>query len=324
MRVSDAVEPLERAASVARRLGIVHHVVDCRDAFRELVLERCWRDYVSGRTPNPCILCNREIKFGLLFDSARSLGARTLATGHHARLERRLGCETPFLRRGKDAAKDQSYFLALLSPEQLAAARFPVGEMTKAEVRSVALSLSIPSAATPESQDTCIAASLAGREGVFAETLRGIFGETVDGGVFVDLQGRTLGRHHGVHRFTIGQRRGLGISLGRRAYVAALRADRGQVVLTTDPRDLLSSRLHARDALWHVAPPSAPLACHVQIRSRHRAAPARASALDDARVLVDFDEPQEAVTPGQAAVIYDDDRVLGFAWITSAERLDGA
>lgn len=314
MRLNDGGDDaIDKAAAVSKHLGVAHYVVDCREAFRDRVLRSCWEEYSRGRTPNPCIICNPSIKFGVLADAARGLGAIKLATGHHAKIVHTSDRDSPHLWRGADKDKDQSYFLAALTSSQLNSALFPIGALTKGEVRELARVRGLPSAETPESQDTCIALShnLEGREGAFAETLRQMFRAPEEGGTFVDLDGQCLGHYEGIHRFTIGQRRGLGLALGRRAYVARVDAARRQVVVTTDPHALRVSTLRATGMKWHIRPPEELLHCRVQIRYRHRATQATISSLDEDTIVVDFVKSVAAVTPGQGAVLYGKEEVLG-------------
>jgi tRNA-specific 2-thiouridylase len=194
-----AGDAVHEARAAADRLGIAHHVLDGRREFEELVLRRSWDEYARGRTPNPCVVCNARIKFGLLLDHARSLGATKIATGHYARLD-----ATPTIRRGVDRRKDQSYFLWALDARQLAAVLFPLGELTKQQVRDRARSLGLPNAERAESQDACFVRD----DQQFAEELRRHFGEPARSGVIVDEAGKVLGAHQGIHHFTIGQRRG--------------------------------------------------------------------------------------------------------------------
>lgn len=299
------------ARSAAAELGVPHYVVEGREPFEEQVLLPSWEEYARGRTPNPCVLCNERIKLGLLLQHADRLGASRLATGHYARV-----AEGPALLRGRDADKDQSYFLFSLEREQLARMVLPLGELTKEEVRREASRLGLPNAERPESQDACLGG---GGEG-FAEALRRRFGREGRAGDIVDPTGRVLGRHDGLHRFTVGQRRGLGVAMGRPAYVLAIDPERGDVIVGTDEVDLLSPGLLAGGVRWLVPPPEpgAILEGEVQIRYRHRAVPAAVEVLEDSRTSVRFAEPQRAVTPGQAAVFYREDRVLGGGWIERA------
>ncbi len=316
-RACCGVDGIEQARAAAGRIGIPHYVVDCRDEFEKRVLEPAWSEYARGRTPNPCVLCNEHIKFGLLFDHARRLGATGLATGHHARVRRDQGQGKALLLRGADRDKDQSYFLFSLREEQIDVTVMPVGEMTKVEVRDLARELGLPNAERPESQDACFLVEESG----FAESLRRKFGAPARPGAIVDTDGHAIGGHQGVHAFTIGQRRGLGVALGRRAYVLAIDAERGEVVVGSDESELLADGFDALDVRWLAGyGTQGPVKCDVQIRYRHRPVPAAVETSGDgpSRVRVLFDKPQRAVTPGQAAVFYDGDHVIGGGWIDRA------
>ena len=303
-----SLESASQARAVADQLGIEHLVLDARREFEASVLRPSWDEYAVGRTPNPCVLCNRFLKWGVLFDRARQLGATRLATGHYARIGAS-SAGRPSVLRGLDPNKDQSYYLFSLEAEQIAATILPLGTMTKVEVRQRARELGLPTAERPESQDACFETS----EDGFAESLRQRFDAVAKPGAIVDGQGHELGRHPGLHRFTIGQRHGLGICGGGRSFVSALRPETSQVVVTRDERDLLSRTVRvrlagARDAL--------PSRAQVQIRSRHAAVSAELAMDHDlAMALGSFDEPQRAVTPGQAAVFYDKERVVGGGFI---------
>lgn len=307
------LEGANRARAVAGELGMPHYVLDCHREFEELVLRPSWNEYACGRTPNPCVLCNRHVKFGLLLDFAGRLAASKVATGHYARMETERGA--PVLFRGADRRKDQSYFLFSLDRSQLETALFPLGGMTKADVRALARDLGLPNSESPESQDACFA----GDEGTFAEILRRRFCEPAKPGRFVAGDGSVLGRHSGIHHFTVGQRRGLGLALGKRGWVKAVRAESGDVVVSTEERELLSNGLVALRVNWHgAAPPGEPFRCAVQVRYRHRPVPALVEPDGRGGACVRFLEPVRAVTPGQAAVFYDNDRVLGGGWIESS------
>jgi len=300
-----SMDAINQARAVAGALEIPHYVLDCRAAFEEKVLLPAWAEYQRGRTPSPCLHCNSEIKFGLLLAHARRLGADRIASGHFARLLQE-GPE-PQLLRGVDRQKDQSYFLSGLDLDSLRHLLLPLGGFTKAQVRDLAREMGLPTAERHESQDACLI-----YEGLsFPESLRQRYGTDIRTGNFVDPSGRILGPHRGLHHYTIGQRRGLGIALGRPAHVAALHAD-GTVILSTEAQDLLAPGLLATGVHWYAAPPER---CEVQIRSRHAAAPARLEHLGPEGVRVVFDTPQGAVTPGQAVAFYDGDRVLGGGWI---------
>ncbi|MCC6750075.1 MAG: tRNA 2-thiouridine(34) synthase MnmA [Deltaproteobacteria bacterium] len=299
------------ARAAAGQLGIPHYVVDGQARFRERVLRGAWQDYATGRTPSPCVACNEHLKLGLLLEQADALDARFVATGHHARMVQN---GRPTLCRGRDAAKDQAYFLFSLSPAQLARTLLPVGELSKPEVRELARRHGLPNAARAESQDACIA-----QRGDFAEALRQRFDGAARGGRIVSPTGQVLAEHPGIHHFTVGQRKGLGVALGQRAYVTAIRAESGEVVVSTEPRELEATGLEADDVRWHEElSVGEERAVEVQVRYRHRAAPGRLVRLDARRAEVRFASPQQAVTPGQAAVFYQGERVLGGGWIHRA------
>jgi tRNA-specific 2-thiouridylase len=308
LRGGDAIT---RARAVAETLGFPHHVLDCAPAFAELVLRPAWRDYASGRTPSPCLLCNERVKFGLLLDWVGQLGLARLATGHYARVARDASGR-PQLLRGCDRQKDQSYFLSGLSLSQLERAVFPVGHLRKPEVRGLARDLGLPTAETKESQDACVA--LAGE--TFAEVLRGRFGAPAQPGAIVDETGALVGEHAGIHFFTIGQRKGLPAGARARRWVKAISPATGQVTVTSDPRAILGTEFVAKEPSWlGVDLPRAPLACSVQVRYRHPSEPATVVARADGSLAVTLERPAKAITPGQAAVFYDGDRVLGRGWI---------
>jgi tRNA-specific 2-thiouridylase len=308
------MDGLARAEDAARHLGIPHRVLDCHREFEERVLRPCWEEYARGRTPNPCVWCNRRVKFELLLEEARRVGVSSLATGHYARLQ--AGPDgRPQLLRGRDTGKDQSYFLYAIPGEQLAGLTFPVGELTKPEVRELATAFGLPNADQLESQDACF---LDG-ETTFAETLRRRFLADPPAGEIVDTTGRVIGRHQGVHRFTIGQRHGLKVALGQPAWVKAIDANLARVTVTTETADLLAGSVAVGDLLWQQEPPpSRPLSVLVQIRYRHPPAAATLEVRPNRTARVRFQEPQRAVTPGQAAVFYAGDRVLGGGTILSA------
>jgi tRNA-specific 2-thiouridylase len=314
------IDPTGYAREAAGRLGIPHFVVDAREVFETHVLRPAWEAYASGRTPNPCVRCNEKVKLGFLLEKANALGAGRVATGHHARIVEEGG--VPALKRARDGEKDQSYYLFSLSAEQLRAALAPVGEYTKAEIRERARGLGFSCADRPESQDACFSVE----DGGFAEALRLRFGGRAVPGDIVDDDGRVLGRHEGIHRVTIGQRRGLGVALGRKAYVSAIHADRGEVVVSVEARALLAGGLVASGFRWLVPPAEGvEVEGEVQIRSRHRPVAARADRFEEGRIRIRFEKSQRAVAPGQAVVLYRNDRVLGGGWIEHPlpERLHG-
>jgi tRNA-specific 2-thiouridylase len=301
------------ARRVAVRLGLPFAVLNFADDFERL-MDRFCAEYGRGRTPNPCVLCNRDLKFGRLFEYADAVGAQYVATGHYARCEFEAGRWR--LKRGLDRSKDQSYFLFAVPVQRLGRVRLPVGEMTKDRVRRVARDLGLPVHDKPESQEVCFV------RGTIADLVRQRRPDLLRPGPILDLDGRVLGRHEGIVNFTVGQRRGLGIAVGRRRYVVAIRAAEAAVIV--GPAEALRSPgLAAVHVVWHENVPAEPVRAEVQIRYRHAAAPAWITRLHQTqdrgdRADVKFDEPQPAVTPGQAAVFYRDDRVLGGGWIDSA------
>jgi tRNA-specific 2-thiouridylase len=305
-----ALDDLYDARRVASVLDIPYYVVRMEKAFEERVIEPFLSDYLSGRTPSPCVLCNSYLKFDELLTRARQLGAGSVATGHYARRELDPATGRYRLLKGVDEAKDQSYFLFGLSQEQLESARFPLGHLTKAEVRTLAATAGLPVATKGESMELCFVPD--GNYQTFVERRA----QPVEaGGAIVDRTGRVLGRHDGVHRYTIGQRRGLGLTTAEPLYVIALEPENQQV--TVGPRaGLERTTFDAQRVNWIGVPPEGAIRCRVKIRSRHREAVARLVPRGPRSVRVEFEEPQTAVTPGQAAVFYRDDAVLGGGWIT--------
>ncbi len=301
-----ADEDICRAAKMCAQLGIEHHVVDVCGAFQERVIDEFTASYLGGETPSPCVLCNREIKFGALLDGALDLGAESLATGHYVRVVERDGAG--FLRRGVDARKDQSYFLARLTQAQLRQAQFPLGALQKREVSHLATEFELEARKSRESQELCFVT-----EGTHGEWIDVRNFDTGGPGDIVDVEGNVLGRHLGIHHYTIGQRKGLGVAVGYPVYVVAIDPAHNRIVL--GPRaEAMGSALRLRDVMWCGGDPvSGDLSC--QIRYNHRAARCRVSVRDAESADVVFDEPQFAITPGQLAVFYDDELVVGSGWI---------
>jgi len=299
------------AAAAAARLGISHETVDLRPQFREEVVRRFVETYESGATPNPCIACNRYMKFGALLALARSRGADCLVTGHYARVTHDGAAGRWLLRKALDAGKDQSYVLYALTQEQLAHVRFPLGELCKREVREMAEQLALPNAQKPESQDICFVP-----DGDYAGFLERHTGRDSPEGDIVDVDGTVLGRHRGAIRYTVGQRRGLGIAAAHRLYVCG--KDMASNTVRVGPESALyASRLIADDLNW-IAFETLDRPVRVRAKTRYRQIeqPATVSPLGDGRVQVDFDRPQRAMTVGQAVVFYgggvdDSDLVLG-------------
>jgi len=308
------LDDLHDARRVAAAVGFPHYIVNFERQFDEQVVSNFVREYLAGRTPLPCARCNSELKFATLLDRARALDAEVVATGHYARLDRDEAGRL-VLKRGVDPRKDQSYFLFSLTQAQLARAMFPVGSMTKAEVRAQARRLGLPVAEKHESQEICFVP-----DGDYAAFIDRRAPAADRGGPIVDADGHLLGRHDGIHHFTVGQRKRLGVARGVPLYVLELRPESRAVVV--GPRDALDrTRLTASNVNWIAGePPSAALRVQAQIRYRHPARPASLRALDAGLAEVEFDEAQPAITPGQAVVFYDGEKVLGGGWIESAER----
>ena len=303
------LDDLHDARRVADRLGIPHYIVNFERQFDEHVVSHFVRDYVAARTPIPCVRCNGDLKFTTLLGRARGLDAQAVATGHYAQVERSAD-GAYLLKRGVDRAKDQSYFLFTLTQAQLARARFPLGARSKPEVRAYAEARRLPVARKPDSHEICFVP-----DGDHAAFIERRAPDAVRPGRIVDAAGRTLGRHAGVHRFTVGQRRGLGLAGHTPLYVTALDAAAARV--TVGPRSALErTTLRAAEVNWIAGrPPSGPLRVTAQIRHRHPAAAARVSPLEDGAAQVRFDAPQPAIAPGQAVVFYEDATVLGGGWI---------
>jgi len=294
------------ARQVARRLGIPHHVMDFRDIFARRVIDDFCREYRLGRTPNPCVLCNKYIKFGVLWERARELGADFLATGHHARVERDETTGTYLLKKGADTQKDQSYFLCQLNQEQLSRTLFPIGNLTKDKVRQIARELELPVADRPESQEICF---------IPDDDYPGFLENHVPGatasGPILDREGNMLGQHQGLIYYTVGQRKGLGIATAEPLYVTNIEPDRNAIVVGTKEQTY-GTGLVASNLNWiAIARPEHPVKVKARVRYRHPEADATVSPLDCDSVYVKFSEPQMAITPGQTVAFYDGDTVIG-------------
>ena len=308
-----SVDDAEDARAAAFRLGMPHYVFNASAEFEEAVIRHFVRTYEAGETPNPCIECNRRLKFSYMLRRARELGCTYIATGHYARIEQRTDGRW-LLKKGLDASKDQSYVLYMLSQEQLSHTKFPLGGLEKSAVRAIAAERGLLNAKKHDSQDICFVP-----DGDYASFIRGYTGKEYPPGDFVDQNGKLLGRHSGMIGYTIGQRRGLGVSGGRPLYVKEKRLAENTVVLS-DNAALFSDTLYA-DGLnlidrTHI---EEKLRCTAKIRYSHREAPCAVEQLGEDSIKVVFDEKQRAVTAGQAVVLYDGDTVIGGATITETE-----
>lgn len=308
-----SLESIHDARAVADRLGIPFYVINAEEPFKKNVVDFFVEQYSTGRTPNPCLACNRRIRFGFLLAYARSLGARYLATGHYARIRR--GEDGRYqLWRGADRGKDQSYVLSVLSQAELAQALFPVGEYSKPEVRALAAARRLPTASRVESQDLCFIA-----DGDYRRFLAQHAGQAIRPGPILDRHGRQLGTHRGLPFYTIGQRSGLGIAAPQPLYVLALDMVRNALIVGT-AADLEQRWLRAEQVNWIAGePPPGPIQAAVQVRYRAEAVPATIFPHADA-AKVYLAEPVRAITPGQAAVFYDGEICLGGGIIAEARN----
>ncbi len=332
-----SLDDLYDARAVADFLGIPFYVINFEDEFEARVVRPFVVSYLNGNTPSPCVACNSRMKFDRLMALAHDIGATKVATGHYARVRFNEATGRWELLKGRDRRKDQSYFLFELTQEQLACALFPLGDLSKAETRAIARRHGLPTAEKTESQEICFIPD--GDYARFIERYVAEAGGAVDGppqspvagplvqlglrrnvpqpGEIVTTDGRVLGRHAGTHRYTIGQRRGLGVTAGdgRPLYVVGIDAARGQVIVGSED-ELPGKSLTATRLNWiAVNAPATPLRCAVRIRYRHEEAPATVFPLPNGDVRVVFDVPQKAMTPGQAVVFYDGECVLGGGWI---------
>jgi tRNA-uridine 2-sulfurtransferase len=302
------------ARGVAHKLGVPHYVVDEADQFEKLVINYFSSEYKAGRTPNPCVMCNELLKFGSLWDKASALGADYIATGHYAIIEHE--ADRTVLRKGRDGRKDQSYFLFSLRQEQLGRALTPLGGMTKPEIREIARELGLRVADKVDSQEICF---VPGND--YKAFLKSHLGEEEfhRGGIF-DIEGKFLGDHEGIEMFTIGQRKGLPGGSPKPLYVVDIDPETSRVIVGGE-EDLICEEFEIDRVNWHVPLDEIPAEVSVKIRYAHPGAMASVEPLEKHRARVRLQEPQRAVTPGQAAVIYDGDRVVGGGWIVRKAAL---
>jgi len=302
-----SIRDIQDARSVAGALSIPYYVMDLSADFKERVMQPFVDEYVAGRTPNPCIECNRHIKFGVLLKKAEELGASFIATGHYARIGYDASEGRYHIRQGKDLTKDQSYVLFGQTQDQLSKTLLPVGELQKTEVRALAAEMGLRVSDKPDSQEICFVKSS------YGQFVKEFAGDRLPGtGSFVDSQGQVVGTHEGSHLYTIGQRKRIKITDESPFFVTEVDADKNQVRIGRES-DLYSRSMDVRRVNWQLNARVGPI--EVKIRSRHEKTGARIAEIAGDRVRIDFDDPQKAVTPGQAAVFYDADRVLGGGWI---------
>jgi tRNA-specific 2-thiouridylase len=311
-----AGQDIHDARRVAAALGIPHYVLDYEARFREKVIADFADTYARGETPVPCVRCNERVKFADLLTAAKEMGADALATGHYVR--RLEGAGGPELHAAAEAARDQSYFLFATTRAQLDFLRFPVGEMPKPEVRAIAAELGLITADKPDSQDICFVP-----DGRYTNVIDRLRPNAARPGEIVDVNGTVLGRHDGITHFTVGQRKGLGLS-GREEPLFVLKLDAANARVVVGPRAALAASAITLRAVNWLAPVSGPVECSVKVRSMRPPVPARVVPLADGGARVELLAPEEAVAPGQACVFYDGSRVLGGGWIAAGEAAAAA
>ena len=307
----DFSRQIEDAQSIAQRLGIPFHVLDFREEFRTEVMDCFVDSYEAGLTPNPCVVCNQRLKFGRLLDATLELGCDYIVTGHYARIEQDSSTGRFYLRKAVDDAKDQSYFLYGLTQKQLSHIYFPLGELTKTEARQIAESQGFLTARKKDSQDICFVP-----DGDYLSFMIRHTGKQYPAGDFLDRSGNIVGRHKGAVGYTLGQRKGLGLAMGEPVYVCG--KDMQSNTVTVGPNDALMHRsLRAKDWFWHTIPElTAPMRVMAKARSRMEEQSATVYPEKNGFARVEFEEPQRAITPGQAVVLYDGGVVVGGGTIT--------
>ena len=306
MRMTDSTEAATVAGTIAQALGIQHHIIDFRDIFTKEIISHFCLQYSLGKTPNPCVSCNRQIKFGALMQKAREIGAEAMATGHYARIEKRDSDGRLLLKKGTDCTRDQSYFLYKLTQAQLAGAVFPLGNITKDKVREMAVQMELPLSDRKESREICFIP-----DNDYPSFLRGRLAGAIKSGQITDRQGKVLGKHRGIIDYTIGQRKGLGISSEEPLYVVKIDSN-SNTVIVGGKQDVYTGELIVTDLNWiSVDGLIEPITLKVKIRYLHPEAEAVITPVDDDKVDVKFTAPQMAITPGQAAVFYEADTVVG-------------
>lgn len=303
-----SIHVLNTISHISDQLDIDVKQLDCTNEFKRQVIDYFIHTYQNGQTPNPCMVCNPLIKFGTVFDFARKLGASTMATGHYARI--RVGEKGRYrLLKGVDSKKDQSYFLALMSQKHLARTCFPLGEMTKSQVLQLAKQKGLEPAIKRESQDVCF---IKGR--TYGEFLATQPGFEKNPGLIEDVDGKILGQHKGLHLFTIGQRRGINCPAAEPYYVVAMDPKQNRLIVGFK-KDLITWECKIKDINWITRKPNAAINVFTRVRYRHKAAPSKLIPIDKNTAIIRFEKPQSAIAPGQCAVFYEGNEVLGGGWI---------
>ena len=314
-------ESVEDARLVAERIGFPFYAINFQKEFWKDVIEVFANEYFSGKTPSPCILCNERMKFDALYQKALSIGAEKVCTGHYARIEYDKARDRWLLRKGVDLTKDQSYFLFSMTQEQLSSTLFPLGGFTKPQIREMARNEGLVTAGKAESQDICFIPN-----NDYATFLKEHFPNKIpDKGAIKHTDGTVLGEHQGIHSATIGQRKGLGVAFGRPLYVTAIDANKNEITLG-DHQATLSRTFHIKNATWVYEDPQIGKehSLNIKIRARSKEVKGTVTPLEGGRAKVVFQEPQSAVTPGQAAVFYLDDYVFGGGWIIDPAKAETA